>query len=65
MPGPGDIRENDAETPPYLSTVYLGLAKDDQEGLAAHAWIRSGDRILTGADAHDQFKVIATFGDVE
>ncbi len=45
------------------STVYLGLSKEGPKGLSAHAWIRCGDKILTGADGRRQFKVVATFGD--
>jgi hypothetical protein len=44
-------------------TVYLGLAKDGAkpEQLAAHAWLRCGDVILTGREGHRQFTVVATF----
>jgi hypothetical protein len=44
-------------------TVYIGVAKDETkpEKLAAHAWLRCGTIILTGAEGHRQFKVIATF----
>ncbi len=45
------------------ATLYLGVAKDEakQEKLAAHAWLRCGDIILTGASGHRQFTVVATF----
>ncbi len=45
------------------ATLYLGVAKDETklEKLAAHAWLRCGDVILTGAASHRQFKVVATF----
>ena len=44
-------------------TLYLGMAKDDAkpEKLAAHAWLRCGDIILTGAASHRQFTVVSTF----
>ena len=45
------------------STVYLGLLKEGCNGLSAHAWVRSGDKVLTGASGHRQFRVVATFGD--
>ena len=45
------------------STLYLGVLKEGHKGLSAHAWIRCGDRILTGARGHRQFAVVATFGD--
>ncbi len=45
------------------STLYLGLAKNGVQDLNAHAWLRCGDRILTGSRTYRQFTVIATFGD--
>ena len=45
------------------STLYLGLKKEGTQGLTAHAWIRCGDQILTGAPGHLQYRVIASFGD--
>lgn len=44
-------------------TLYLGVAKADAkpEQLAAHAWLRCGDRILTGAAGHRQFTIVSTF----
>ncbi len=45
------------------ATLYLGVAKDQtkQENLAAHAWLRCGSIILTGAEGHRQFTVVGTF----
>lgn len=45
------------------ATLYLGAMKADNkpEQLAAHAWLRCGDIILTGAAGHRQFTVVATF----
>lgn len=43
------------------STFYFGLAKDPSKQLKAHAWVRSGTLVLTGARVRDQFKVVATF----
>ena len=44
-------------------TVYMGVMKDETnpEKLAAHAWIRCGDIILTGARGHHQYTVVSTF----
>jgi hypothetical protein len=44
-------------------TLYLGVTKDEAkpEKLVAHAWLRCGHIILTGAEGHRQFKVVATF----
>jgi hypothetical protein len=45
------------------ATLYLGVTKDDKkpEKLAAHAWLRCGDVILTGAEGHRQFTVVSSF----
>jgi len=43
------------------STLYLGVAKNDDQDLIAHAWVRSGHAILTGAPDHGQFTVVSTF----
>lgn len=45
------------------STMYFGLAKDTQHSLSAHAWVRCGNRIVTGKAGHENFTVIAAFGD--
>ena len=44
-------------------TLYLGVAKDKAktERLAAHAWLRCGNIILTGREGHRQFTVVAVF----
>ncbi|MFF2481815.1 lasso peptide biosynthesis B2 protein [Paenibacillus sp. NPDC058071] len=44
------------------STLYLGTAKDERTGgMKAHAWLRSGDRILTGAEQMDRYTTVAMF----
>jgi hypothetical protein len=45
------------------STLYFGLAKDDIGQLKAHAWVRSGTLVLTGAEVMHDFTVVATFAD--
>lgn len=45
------------------STLYLGVAKGGQNNLAAHAWLRSGEIILTGGYNLAQYTVIASFRD--
>jgi hypothetical protein len=44
-------------------TLYLGVMKDETkpEKLTAHAWIRSGHIILTGAQDHQQYTIVSTF----
>jgi hypothetical protein len=42
--------------------LYLGVAKDGaNKNFSAHAWLRCGEIILTGAGGHERFHVIATF----
>ena len=45
------------------STIYFGLSKDGENGLNAHAWVRCGNRIVTGKSGMAKFTVIAAFGD--
>jgi hypothetical protein len=45
------------------STLYLGLVKDNGAQLQAHAWLRCGERILTGQQGMTEFTVIATFAE--
>ncbi|MEN6508140.1 MAG: lasso peptide biosynthesis B2 protein [Smithella sp.] len=44
-------------------TLYLGVMKDEAkpEKLAAHAWLRCGQFILTGAEGQLQYTVVSTF----
>lgn len=46
-----------------VSTLYLGLAKDDPGTLLAHAWLRSGSMILTGGPGSQRYTVVATFAE--
>lgn len=46
------------------STLYLGVAKDEDKDLAAHAWLRSGDQILTGGGNQERFIVLSTFAEM-
>jgi hypothetical protein len=45
------------------STLYFGLAKDTGGELKAHAWVRSGTQVLTGAKGQHTFTVVATFAE--
>lgn len=47
------------------STLYLGVTKDrdTKQSLKAHAWLRSGPKIITGAEGREQFTVVSTFAD--
>lgn len=42
------------------TTLYLGVRRRG-EGLEAHAFLRWGSRILTGAEERETYRVIATF----
>lgn len=43
------------------STLYLGVAYDENKKMLAHAWLRCGDVFVTGAPQHRRFTVVATF----
>lgn len=45
------------------STLYLGLAKNGETQLQAHAWLRYGERILTGWQGMGGYTVIANFAE--
>lgn len=40
------------------STIYFGLAKDENKKLIAHAWLRSGNIIITGKSTMNKFTVV-------
>ena len=43
-------------------TVYLGLVKDGKHELAAHAWLRCGNRVVTGGRTSSRrYTVVSTF----
>jgi hypothetical protein len=44
-----------------VCTTYLGATIEGQKGIVAHAWLRCGPWILTGARGHQRYKVVATF----
>lgn len=43
------------------TTIYLGVNKDDMNQMAAHAWIRCGEMIVTGQYEKDHFVQVAKF----
>jgi len=43
------------------STLYLGVAYDEQRKLRAHAWLRCGNLWVTGAPQHKKFTIVETF----
>lgn len=47
------------------NTVYFGVKnKTEEELFSAHAWVRSGRTIVTGAKGAGEFSIIATFSQV-
>jgi hypothetical protein len=45
------------------STLYLGVRKKDPKSLVAHAWLRCGERYITGAPEHEGYTVVSTFAE--
>ncbi|WP_276624521.1 lasso peptide biosynthesis B2 protein [Syntrophomonas wolfei] len=46
------------------STLYLGVARDENQSMFAHAWLRSGQTIVTGAKAKMNFVILSSFADI-
>jgi hypothetical protein len=46
------------------TTLYLGVRKEPGKDFSAHAWLRCGAGIITGAPGHRTFEVIACFAHV-
>ena len=45
------------------ATIYFGLAKESESQLMAHAWVRCGNKIISGKVGIERFTVVACFGD--
>ena len=45
------------------STLYLGVALKKDDKMIAHAWLRAGDKILTGREQSFHHKMVALFGE--
>jgi hypothetical protein len=43
------------------TTLYYGIAKEQDKKLIAHAWVRCGDYIVTGRLGMKRFTVVGTF----
>ncbi|GAB5560618.1 MAG: hypothetical protein SynsKO_22650 [Synoicihabitans sp.] len=46
------------------STLYLGVKMDQANALTAHAWLRSGIKWVTGADARRGQTIVACFANI-
>ena len=44
------------------TTLFLGVAKDEDQKLIAHAWLRWGQRIISGAIGYQRFTIVEKFG---
>lgn len=44
------------------STLYIGVKRDDEKKLLAHAWTRCGNIFLTGGENKNQFVTLNFFG---
>lgn len=45
----------------YAHTIYFGVAKDDVQGMSAHAWLRVGNRIITGIKGREKYTAVGRF----
>lgn len=43
------------------STLYLGVDKDKEKKLIAHAWLKIGDIVITGAKGYKNFVVVGFY----
>ena len=43
------------------STLYIGVARKEAQELEAHAWLRSGTLVVTGAEEMARYKVMSKF----
>jgi hypothetical protein len=43
------------------STLYLGVDKDENNKLIAHAWLKCGEKFITGRKGYQKFTVVSTF----
>jgi len=43
------------------STLYIGVGKDEERKLTAHAWLRCGPFIVTGKEEMKRFTPVAFF----
>jgi hypothetical protein len=43
------------------STLYLGVAKQENSSIIAHAWLRCGSNIITGRKGMSKYTIVAFF----
>lgn len=44
-------------------TLYMGVAKEGNNAMVAHAWLRCGRLYVTGGEIRSRFTVTAVYGD--
>ncbi|GAB5522878.1 MAG: hypothetical protein Roseis2KO_07500 [Roseivirga sp.] len=42
-------------------TIYFGIKRDEPDKMEAHAWLRVGNRIVTGIKGHKEYTVLGKF----
>lgn len=43
------------------STLFLGVNKDEEKKLVAHAWLKCGEIFITGKKGYQKFTVVSSF----
>ncbi|HEX3007866.1 MAG TPA: lasso peptide biosynthesis B2 protein [Bacteroidales bacterium] len=43
------------------STLFLGVHKDKEKKMIAHAWLKCGDKFITGRRGYQKFTVVSSF----
>ncbi|MFN8010172.1 MAG: lasso peptide biosynthesis B2 protein [Holophagaceae bacterium] len=43
------------------ATVYFGVRQEPGKALSAHAWLRCGDRLVSGGEGREDYRVICRF----
>ncbi|MCE7992729.1 MAG: lasso peptide biosynthesis B2 protein [Roseivirga sp.] len=45
----------------WSHTIYFGVKKEEHKLMKAHAWLRMGNKIVTGRVGHKQYTVLSKF----
>lgn len=43
------------------TTIYLGVARNKEEKLIAHAWLKSGDLFISGKKGYEKFALVGFY----
>lgn len=44
------------------STIYFGVARESESTLAAHAWLKCGEMVVTGDQSRERFSTVMQIG---